>query len=57
MQKIKNVEWGKDEDGWFWTADLIGHPGLIGNFYSIDERKLSKTEQSVLLEKNFEVIE
>jgi len=47
--KVKNITWHKDELGFFWTADLLNRDGqkmgIVGNYYDVNERDLSKEDQ------------
>ncbi len=57
MRKIKNVEWGYDEFGVFWNAELCEGNG-IGSYYDLNENRMrdSKEKQEADLLNNYIII-
>ena len=46
--EVKNTRWKKDEDGWYWVADLYLNGkfmGTIGNYGAIHERQKKKRKK------------
>lgn len=55
--EIRDVKWSKDEHGWFWWAELVGRPGVVGNYYAIgpDGLRLDKGDQIAKIVEDFDI--